>query len=452
MILVRAGTPAQAASAAAGARTPAAGGSGAVGFSADAAHGSIALSHSAVLAPGEQHVFAEVRLSADASEQRKARSPLSLAVAVDTSGSMGGDKILQARKAILQLIGDMRDDDEIALVRFASDSEVLQPMARVGDVRAGLVAKVQALSADGGTAIPGALSSALSALAGASAGRVRRIVLASDGLDSGKAAAEKISVDSFKRGVVVSALGIGLDFDEGYLSAVSQAGHGNFGFVKEGSELAGFLRRELDEGATTTVQAAEVRLRLPAGVAFVRAAGADAAVEGNVVTLKLGALFAGDERRAIVELTTRLQPGDRRSIEAVAAWKVVGGAAAQATIQTKEMVATGSSSDVSAGVDGAVLASATSALVSVRQLSAVEAYNKGDEATAQALIDQNLAELSAVRAQAPAAAASALSAQASSYAETKATFKSSSAGSPKAKMAAKKAMAREVSNLSRKSY
>src|SRR4051794_32579168 len=71
-------------------------GANSASFQGPGAHGVLALSNTKVLGGG-QSIFAEVRLTADATEESKERAPLSIAVVLDTSGSMSGEKIDQAR-------------------------------------------------------------------------------------------------------------------------------------------------------------------------------------------------------------------------------------------------------------------------------------------------------------------------------------------------------------------
>jgi len=132
-------------------------------FSGPGAHGSVALSHARVLANGTQDVYAEVRMTAD-KDLANARAPLALAVVLDTSGSMSGDKIEEAKSAVMQLVKDMRDDDQIAIVRYSDDATIIQHLARVGDVRNDVLAHIRQIEAGGGTAIPLGLSSGLNAL------------------------------------------------------------------------------------------------------------------------------------------------------------------------------------------------------------------------------------------------------------------------------------------------
>ena len=399
-----------------------AGGSNAASFSGPGVRGRFALSHTAVLAGGDRRVFAELDLRADPGDRPVTRAPLSIAVVLDTSGSMGGEKIDEAKRSCVKLVRDMRDDDEIAFVRYASDTELVQPLARVGQVREALIARIEAIQAGGGTNIPPALAQAMRALADAGKGRVRRVVLASDGLDQSRALAEQYAKSSADQGVTVSSMGIGLDFDEGYMGGVARAGHGNFGFVKDGASLATFLHRELEETATTTVEAVSARVRLPEGVRFVQATGAAAQQLGSgEIELTVGSLFAGDVRRVLVELTASVAAGESRGFEGSVAWSAVGGDTATARFGGVALAGSSDALAVEAGRDGAVLANATSVLASTRQIEAAAAYARGDDARAQALIEQNVSDLRAAAAVAPAAAAP-LQAQVAEYEGNRRSF------------------------------
>lgn len=419
-------------------------------FSGPGASGTLALSHVKVLAQGRQRLFAELRLRADSEQVAEERAPLSLAVVLDTSGSMEGDKLVEARRSVLQLIDQMRDDDEIAVVRYDDNPELLQPMARVGDVRHRLRAQISSLRADGGTNIPSALSEGLDALRMASAGRVRRLVLVSDGLDSTRQQAVGLAQTSTDRGVTVSSLGIGLDFDESYMAAVARAGRGNFGFVENGAALARFLERELEETAGTKVESATATLRLPRGLRFVRALGADAKhlADGEVV-LRMGSLHAGDERRVVVELEAGAAIGSSLTLDTTLAWNEVGGEAVNLPLEQLGVQTTDDARLVETSRDGRVYASCISAIASQRQLEAADAYRRGDLSRAQRLIDDNMAELDDAAAAAPEESADSLIEQKRSYAESKARFDRTPPGSAAGRAAAKEATATDSANLER---
>jgi Ca-activated chloride channel family protein len=363
-----------------------------------------------------------------------------------------GEKIEDAKSSVIRLIKDMRDDDEVSLVRYSDSASVVSPMARVGRVRDELIGKVRMINAGGGTAIPLGLSQGMATLEDAGKGRVRRVVLVSDGLDSSRAAAQRIATDSFGKGVTVSSLGIGLDFDESYMSGLSAAGHGNFGFVKNSNSLSVFLERELNETASTTIQGAKVRVKVPAGVTATRASGAEMRQIGdNEIELQLGSLFSGDERRVLVEMTAHMET-DAKAFDAAASWNLVGGGPVEAGISRLTVNSTYEPTDVEASRDNEVAASAISVVASKRQLEAAEAYQRGDVLGAQNLIDNNMKDLKAAQAFAPPAAATALQKQEAAYGGTKKVFSTARPKSAEGNAAAKGVFEKDVSNMDRAAY
>jgi Ca-activated chloride channel family protein len=438
-----------------GPKTPAplVAGKNSVAFSGAGAHGMVSLSHKAALVGQQTSVYADIRVVADAQATDEVRAPLAMAVVLDTSGSMSGDKIEDAKRSVLKLIDGMRDDDEIAFVRYSDRSELVQPLARVGSVRASLTARVREINADGGTNIPAGLEAGLRALDASSKGRVKRIVVVSDGLDATRARAESLARSSFASGITVSSLGIGLDFDESYMGSLAQNGHGNFAFVNDGGSLASFLTRELEQTATTTIEDATVTLRLPAGLMFVSATGAE--VQRNSdgsVALTIGSMFAGDERRVIVELSANPYDTGSLGIQTSASWRQVGAGRVTTAAPSLVLASTRDGNEVEAGRDGAVLASAVSVIASRRQVEAASAYSSGDVDRAARIAADNEKALDQVMALAPPAAATSLAKQKSAYGEQRKGFLGISPQSAGGKAAAKAAAAKEMENFDRKAW
>ena len=424
-------------------------------FSGPGAHGMVSLSHSRLLNGTDSTVFADVRVVADAdpraSDQK--RAPISLAVVLDTSGSMSGEKIEEARRSVLRLLTEMRDDDEIAVVRYSDTSELVQPLARVGVVRESLSARIRQLDAGGGTNIPGGMSAGLRALEESARGRVRRLVLVSDGLDSTRVQAENLARSSFASGITVSSLGIGLDFDESYMGSLAQNGHGNFAFVKDGASLAKFLHRELEETAGTTIENTRVRLQLPEGVRFISATGADAAMHGSELELVIGSLFAGDERRVVVELAASTLISTSMDIDTQASWLPVGsGSMTVVRAPRLSLLATVDAAQVERGQDGAVLASATSVVASRRQVEASNAYAQGNVVLAASITENNERELAKARAIAPPSAAPVLDAQMAAYGAMKKGFNTVAPSSAAGRAAAKTNAAKDRGNFDRNGF
>jgi Ca-activated chloride channel family protein len=428
-----------------------------VAFSGPHVRGTLALSDARVLTGRGQQLYADISLSADGDGAEHA--PLAMVVVLDTSGSMEGEKLREAKSAVKELVRTMRDEDDIAFVHYSHFAEVVEPLRRVGDVRQELSAAVDRLSASGGTAIPLGLEMGMRQLDEGLARsesrigqRVRRVVLVSDGLDSSRARSEGLAQTAAVGGVTISTMGIGLDFDEAYMGAVARSGHGNFGFVNDGPTLTAFLKKELTETAATAAESTVVHLHLPAGVRFVRATGADADVHGADLDLRVGAIFADDTKRVLLTFETDMTNGAAADLGGSLTWTGAGGGANEATIPTLGLRATDDAQAVQATRNATVMARVASVEASKRQIEAAEAYSRGDTARAQHLIQTNIASLGAAGHAAPAPVAAQLAQQAESYSSTYRDFASAPAASPRGRYAAKAAAASNMANAMKMAF
>ncbi len=422
-----------------------------VSFAGPGGHGTFSTSQSSVLS-GSGTLFAQLDLEADREARGLERAPLSLAVVLDTSGSMSGEKLSEAKRSVERLVQGMRDDDEILLVRYSDRSEIVQPLARVGQVRLALLERVRQLEASGGTNIPGGLSESERLLSSASSGRVRRIVLVSDGLDSSRSRAEDLARESFARGMTVSTLGIGLDFDESYMGSLAQVGHGNFAFVRDSSTLTAFLERELVEAASTTLEKGKLRVKLPRGVTLVRVAGAEGREVDGAVEVDVGSVAAGDRRRIVLELRAHLEVGERVPLDAEVSWNRVGGSPVKLAVVGLALHATDDMAAIDRSRDGTIFAGATSAFASVRQLEAALAYTSGDVKRAEALTEENEKALDLAARIAPAAAAAPLQKQRAAYGEARRDFATVAPRSAAGNAAAKSVFAKELDNTRKNAF
>jgi hypothetical protein len=175
-------------------------------------------------------------------------------------------------------------------------------------------------------------------------------------------------------------------------------------------------------------------------------------VEGNDVALKMGSLFAGDERRAFVELSANLDPDDVLKIDSDASWRRVGASDADVRPAPLTLASSRDANEIQRGKDGTVVASWTSVTSSQRELEATQAYASGDKAKADGLIQQNLDALSSQLSTATdAVSAESLKRQIAAYGAHKRAFAVPPA-SDDGKRAAKTAAAKETSNLGRAAY
>jgi Ca-activated chloride channel family protein len=382
------------------------------------AHGRLSLSQGSVQANGTRQVYAELRLTGDArTSPETAARPVAMALVLDVSGSMDGEKIAQARESVLSMVAQMRDDDRISLVTYSDNARVVQPLARVADVRASLQVVVPTIQIEGGTNIPSGLMLGAQTLAEAPTELVRRVVLMSDGRDGSGRALDVIASDIRSRaeqGVTLSSLGVGADYDETYMSRLADAGRGNYEFLRDGAQLRAFLGRELREATNTTVERAVAEVTLPAGWRLTRAYGAEATTTGQTVRIPIGAIASNEERRYVLDLAVDAPAlaNTAGGLRASLAWHAVPdnrdvrvdtGALALAVVSTE--------AEAVASRNAAVFAEAESTVVAAGQQEAVNAWRSGNVAQAQAMASRNLAVLRRAQSVAPTAARSAQIAQ-----------------------------------------
>ena len=236
------------------------------------------------------------------------RVPTDVLVILDRSGSMQGEKLAQARAAVRELLARLGPDDRFALASYASDARVDSPLVRVTPEQLRtLEARVDAITAMGGTNMSGGLDLGLgSVLAEREAGRATRVILITDGLANEGDPSPEGLVTRVKRAAqrewVVTTIGVGSDFDGVLLSALADAGTGNFYYLDQAHDLASVFTREFDAARATVASALQVEITPAPGVRVVEAAGYPLEARGDSVVFSPGPLFAGQERRIWVTL------------------------------------------------------------------------------------------------------------------------------------------------------
>lgn len=166
--------------------------------------------------------------------------PRDLTLALDVSGSMSGDKIEQARRALLSLLGSLSPADRFRLITF--NSSVDRYRADWTPATAPELERarrwVAALQASGSTDIAGALAEAFRATSPAN--RLPVVVFVTDGLPTVGEQDPDVIADKAEhdRGRArVFAFGVGYDVNARLLDQLSAAARGTTAYVEPGEDL-----------------------------------------------------------------------------------------------------------------------------------------------------------------------------------------------------------------------
>jgi Mg-chelatase subunit ChlD len=197
-----------------------------------------------------------------------ARAPLSVHVVLDTSGSMAGRAIEDAKAAAVAVVGKLAPGDDFSMVTFSNEAHLLVADGRIGDRRGDVVARIGHVEAEGGTNISAGLDLAYVQAHAAPAGSdgVRIVMLLSDGhANAGEsrpdALAERAS-RAFQDGIQTSAFGLGGDFDAALMSQIADRGAGGYYYLADSSQIAAALSTEIDARLRPVATAVELRVRV----------------------------------------------------------------------------------------------------------------------------------------------------------------------------------------------
>jgi len=165
-------------------------------------------------------------------------APVALALALDTSGSMGGRPLADAKAAIGLLVRALGPDDSAAIVTFNTASRIAQGLT---SDKAALLAATDSAAAGGNTAIFDAVAQSINLLAAIPPSSRRAIVLLTDGVDNSSAINLSTVTERLRaQGYPMYVIGLGNDLDRGVLQALADGAKGGQAFVAPSSaELAG---------------------------------------------------------------------------------------------------------------------------------------------------------------------------------------------------------------------
>jgi Ca-activated chloride channel family protein len=311
---------------------------------------------------------------------------------------MSGSKIENARRAASKLVELLDENDRLSVVHYGTDVSAMGGVFGTPENKVKLKRYIANISDEGGTNIGDGLAVGEKHIARAlSDFRVNRLLLLSDGqptvgLTTSQGLAKVVRTIR-ERGVSVTSLGVGADFNEDLMQKLADVGGGSYGFISgsDTSAMATLFQRDLEQAGTMVARAAMLNFELPAGVRFVEVYGRPVSQLGNTVSITLPDFSARQVEKMVVHLTA--SPAVRNGSIDIAAFKlaytdVLTEKAADARLSLAAMVTEDNTLAMQNRDKGAVVA-ASKARAAVNYQKAAQAIDEGNFAEAKRSLEAN---------------------------------------------------------------
>lgn len=256
-----------------------------------------------ILSPETQRVLAMLQLRTGTSTGA-VHVPAAVAIVLDVSGSMVGDKLKDAKKSAKKLIASLSNGDRVSIISFAEEAQTHLSNITLTDNRAEVLNVIDGIDVRGTTCISCGLEQGYTALGKAPGNYQRRVILLSDGQANqglqGVSSLGSLSSSARNRDVVTSTIGLGAGYDAPVMNAIAESGAGRYYFVHNATAIKAVLDAELVQIRTAMVRDLKVELRSVEGTLLGTIDSPNVWLGSHNETV--GPMAAKSERRVLVPL------------------------------------------------------------------------------------------------------------------------------------------------------
>jgi len=243
------------------------------------------------------------------------RMPINVSFVLDHSGSMKGEKMDRVRRATARAFELLDAQDTASVVIFDHRTEILIPAAPVTNIREAQQ-KISQIRDAGGTKIAPAVEKGLREIDKGGTNSIRRLVLLTDGQTENEGDCLRQADEASRRGVPITALGVGKDWNEDLLIEMGNRSSGTADYIDQPDKIVDYFQHTVQRAQATAIHNASLTLRLVQGV-LPRAVWQVYPLISNMgyqpvsdrdVSVALGELETGAGRSLLIELLVDPRP------------------------------------------------------------------------------------------------------------------------------------------------
>jgi Ca-activated chloride channel family protein len=253
-----------------------------------------------------QKTFLKVGLRGFDLHQESDRAPVNMAIVLDRSGSMAGEKLARAREAAIKAIGLLRSDDIVSVITYDSVVNVVVPATRVSDKQS-IYRSIRRIRDGGRTALFAGVSKGASEVRKfLDKTRVNRIILLSDGLanigPSTPSELGQLGASLGQDGISVTTIGLGLGYNEDLMTQLAGMSDGHHAFVQNSADLNRIFAAEFNTALTVVANQFNIIIRCADSIRPIRVLGRQAQIIGQEVHINLNQLSSNQEKYVMLEV------------------------------------------------------------------------------------------------------------------------------------------------------
>ncbi len=355
----------------------------------------VALDKPVMLADETQKAYLRVGLMGCCSDDVGERTPVNIAIVLDKSGSMTGEKIRQAKEATIMAISRLSSDDNFSVVTYDSHVNVVFCPVMSQDKET-IFRDIRRIEAGGSTALhAGVCKGAQLVKTCLLANRANRVILLSDGLANvGPDTPEALgSLGSalLEEGISVTTIGLGLDYNEDLMTRLACRSDGNHYFAENARDLARVFDKELDSTLSVVAQEVVTYIKCRPGIRPVRLLGREGKIDGQTVEICINQLYRQNEKFILLEVEVPAGKCDAQKMLASVEVRYDDCATDKQDNLARTVTATFTDSKkaVDAHINEKVMVDVVEMIATERNEMAVALRDKGDIGGAHKLLKEN---------------------------------------------------------------